>query len=205
MLACAILCCMGVGQKIKWILVIGVIAATAYWGISHFFARQDSLLHPIPRLLDVDGTRARAEKGDVKAQNQWAAMCLLGDGVKQDDAEAAKWYRKAAVQGDAEAQFSLGVMYEKGRGIAREDSKAVEWHRKVAEQGHAEAQFNLGALHAKGQGVAKDYIEACKWFNLAAAQGLEDATKACDSLARIMTPEQIAEARRRTLAYKPGK
>jgi TPR repeat protein len=32
--------------------------------------------------------------------------------VAQDDAEAVKWYRKAAEQGHAEAQVNPGVMYE---------------------------------------------------------------------------------------------
>lgn len=32
------------------------------------------------------------------------------EGVPQDHAEAARWYRKAAEQGDPDAQFNLGVM-----------------------------------------------------------------------------------------------
>ena len=33
-----------------------------------------------------------------------------GEGVKQDDREAAKWYRKAAEQGNADAQKALEQM-----------------------------------------------------------------------------------------------
>jgi TPR repeat protein len=38
-------------------------------------------------------------------------------GVKQDAAEAVKWYRKAAEQGYARAQFNLGLMYAEGKGV----------------------------------------------------------------------------------------
>ena len=33
-----------------------------------------------------------------------------GDGVSQDDAEALKWFQKAAEQGNARAQFCYGIM-----------------------------------------------------------------------------------------------
>ena len=37
-----------------------------------------------------------------------------GEGVPENDAEAVKWYRKAAEQGLADAQHNLGMMYDKG-------------------------------------------------------------------------------------------
>ena len=48
--------------------------------------------------------RQAAERGSVVAQINLAAMYFKGQGVPQDDAEAAKWYRKAADQGDAVAR-----------------------------------------------------------------------------------------------------
>ena len=39
-----------------------------------------------------------------------------GAGVPQDNAEAVKWFRKAAVQGTAPAQHNLAVMYGAPRG-----------------------------------------------------------------------------------------
>ena len=44
-------------------------------------------------------------------------MYLNGEGVPERDAEAVKWYRKAARQGYADAQSNPGFMYEKGRGV----------------------------------------------------------------------------------------
>jgi TPR repeat protein len=45
-------------------------------------------------------------------------MYAEGQGVPQDHAEAARWYRKAADQGNALAQFGLGLMYDQGHGVA---------------------------------------------------------------------------------------
>jgi uncharacterized protein len=39
----------------------------------------------------------------------------LWQGVPEDDAEAVKWFRKAAEQGYADAQYNLGLMYAYGK------------------------------------------------------------------------------------------
>ena len=70
-------------------------------------------------------------------------MYLYGKAVPQDDAEAVKWYRKAAEQGYAEAQTNLGWMYEKGRGVPQDDSEAIKWYQKAAIQGHVYAKEKL--------------------------------------------------------------
>ncbi len=70
-----------------------------------------------------------------------------------------------------------------------------EW-RPLADPGHADAQSNLGVMYDKGQGVFQDYAQAHMWASLAAAQNQERATKLRAALAKLMTPEQIAEAQR---------
>ena len=62
-------------------------------------------------------------------------MYANGRGVRQDDAQAVQWYRKAAEQGYAQAQFNLGNMYVDGRGARQDYAQAVHWYRKAAEQG----------------------------------------------------------------------
>jgi len=64
----------------------------------------------------------------------------------------------------------------------------------LSEQGDARAQHNLGLRYFKGQGVTQDYIQAHGWFNLAASQGNKTARENRDSIAKRMTPGQIAEA-----------
>ena len=117
----------------------------------------------------------RAEQGDAKAQYSLGVAYRKGDGVPQDYAKAAKWYRHAAEQGHAEAQYNLGVMYAEGRGVAQDYSEAVKWTRLAAEQGIAEAQYNLGVAYATAAGVPQDSAEAVKWVRRAAEQGYAEA------------------------------
>src|SRR5579863_1985301 len=52
--------------------------------------------------------RPLAEQGDPYAQANLGLMYAKGQGVPQDIAQAADWYRKAAEQGNAFAEGSLG-------------------------------------------------------------------------------------------------
>jgi len=98
-------------------------------------------------------------------------MYQNGNGVPQDDAEALKWYRKAAEQGYTLAQFCLGLMYRNGNGVPQNDAEAVKWFRKAAEQGNVDAQNWLGWMYQNAKGVPQDYAEAMKWYRKAAQQG----------------------------------
>src|ERR1043165_9947716 len=125
---------------------------------------------------DFNAIKTKAEKGDAKAQTELGQIYEVGQGVKQDYAEAVKWYRKAAEQDYDEAENLLGDMYAGGLGVpnhseAELDKEAANWYRKAAEQGNAKAQSNLGGMYRFGHGVPQDYVEAYKWFNLAASSG----------------------------------
>ena len=50
-----------------------------------------------------DETMAAAKQGAAYAQYNLGIMYAKGDGVPENDAEAVKWYRKAADQGHAKA------------------------------------------------------------------------------------------------------
>jgi TPR repeat protein len=50
-----------------------------------------------------------------------------GNGVIQDYAKAANWYRLAAEQGDADAQYNLSVMYANGDGVIQDTFIAHMW------------------------------------------------------------------------------
>jgi len=67
--------------------------------------------------------RPLAEQGIAKAQSNLGSMYEYGEGVPQDDKEAARWYRLAAEQGYAKAQSSLGLMYEYGEGVPQDDAR----------------------------------------------------------------------------------
>jgi TPR repeat protein len=120
---------------------------------------------------------ADAEQGDADAQNKLGSLYDAGRGVAKDNAEAVRWYRKAADQGGASAQYNLGVMYDEGEGVMEDDAEAVRWYRKAADQGRARAQYNLGVMYDEGEGVTEDDAEAVRWYRKAAAQGDADARK----------------------------
>ena len=57
-----------------------------------------------------------AEAGDTQAQLALASMYQFGEGVAQNDVEAARWTRAAAESGDAVAQINLSQFFAAGRG-----------------------------------------------------------------------------------------
>jgi TPR repeat protein len=134
-----------------------------------------------------------AEQGVASAQYNLALMYANGEGVPENDAEAVKWYRKAADQGHAAAQYNLALMYANGEGVPENDAEAVKWFRKAAEQGDADAQHNLGYMYANGEGVPENDIRAYVWWSMAKTQGDTDAATNIDILKPQMTPQQIAD------------
>jgi TPR repeat protein len=116
-----------------------------------------------------------AENGDAEAQYTLGIIYSQGQGVLQDDAEAVKWYRRAADQGYVLAQGNLGYMFSKGRGVVQNDGEAMKWFWMAAEQGQGSAQYNVGLRYHKGQGVLQDYVEAKRWYRMAAVQGIAQA------------------------------
>src|SRR5712692_10533628 len=114
----------------------------------------------------------RAKAGDADAQVALAVLYAKGDGVAQDYAIAANWFRRAAEKGVMRAQYDLGVLYERGRGVPRDPAQAVTWYRKAAEQHHPLAQYNLAVAFTKGEGIRRDPFEAAVWYHRAAAQGV---------------------------------
>ena len=75
-------------------------------------------------------------------------MYAKGRGVRQDDAEAVRWYRQAAAQGLVQAQYNLGVMYETGRGVRQDLALAQEWYGKACQNGDQDGCDNYQRLKA---------------------------------------------------------
>ena len=76
-------------------------------------------------------------------------MYVNGLGVPwytDNDAEAVKWYRKAAEQGDANAQFNLGSMYVQGGGVPVNNIKAYMCFSLAKAQGNEAAASNLNII-----------------------------------------------------------
>ncbi len=111
------------------------------------------------------GRRPRSRR----AQGNLGQMYAKGQGVPQDYAAAAAWYRKSADQGLAISQNNLGTMYVSGQGVTRDYVQAHKW-------------FNLAAER----------------FTPSVIEGREFAVKNRDAVAAMMTSARgSAEARTR--------
>lgn len=83
-----------------------------------------------------------ADAGDAEAQFALGQAYHSGQGVAQDDDEAADWFEAAALQNHAVAQFNLGVLYANGQRF----SHARHWWQKSADLGYEGAQAALAQL-----------------------------------------------------------
>ena len=54
-------------------------------------------------------------------------MYATGQGVEQNDTQAANWYRRAANQDDAQAQYNLALRYARGQGTPLDYGQAYMW------------------------------------------------------------------------------
>ena len=113
-----------------------------------------------------------------------------------DYAAAMKFWRPLAEQGHAKAQAGLGFMYRNSNGVPQDYVEAVKWYRMAADQGDEFAQYDLGVMHSKGQGVPRDFLTAHMWLSLAAAQGNKVAQEGREIMAKLLTPDELAEAQR---------
>lgn len=103
----------------------------------------------------------KAQAGNAEAQYKLGLCYSYGWGITKDEAEAVKWFRKAAEQGLAKAQYDLGFCYYNGFGITEDKAEGVKWFRKAAEQGYEFAYFSLGLCH---QYYTKNKEEAIYWY-----------------------------------------
>lgn len=134
------------------------------------------------------------DKLDPGAQFNVGVMYFEGKLLPKDPVLAAYWFRKSAERGDSEAQFNLGLLYDGGLGLPADPVEAARWYRMAAEQGLKDAQINLAVMYRDGLGVARDYRQAYVWYALAADQDDPGAAKERDRIAKLLTPEEYAEA-----------
>jgi TPR repeat protein len=159
----------------KYFTLIGIIAvglvAAVLLALSQTSCTPTASTTAVAVIPDVEGLRAKAEKGDAEAQYNLGKLYAKGLGVKEDYKQAAKWYRQAADRGHAGAQVALGELHEAGQGAPRDHAEAAKLYRQAAEQGNAAGQYSLAALYVIGRGVPQDNAQALKWYRQAANQG----------------------------------
>ena len=133
--------------------------------------------------VDIDTAKELARKGEASKAfeilmpfalqgNSDAQFCIgnmysVGHGVKQNSAEALKWYLRSARQNNGDAQFYLSIMYLDGKGIEKNECEGLNWLQKAADNGVANAQINLSACYYSGRLVKQDYKQALFWLQKA--------------------------------------
>lgn len=75
----------------------------------------------------IEDLHKQGEAGDVQAQFKLGELYERGAGVPHDWAEAARWYRRAAIQGYGPAQAELGYLYRFGLGVPEDPVEAYLW------------------------------------------------------------------------------
>jgi len=77
------------------------------------------------RLMAIKSAYRAAANGYAKAQTFLGERYELGDAVEKDDAEAVKWYTKAALQMDVKALSCLACYYHLGK-VVKKDKVLAE-------------------------------------------------------------------------------
>jgi uncharacterized protein len=117
----------------------------------------------------------RAKEGDAAAQTLVAEIHSRGLGVPRNEAEAAKWYAKAAESGVAEAQFQYALMLIDGRFAEKDPERAYELMQAAADAGNRLAQFNFAQMVIDREAGPGGLAKAVSYYERAAEAGLPDA------------------------------
>jgi TPR repeat protein len=129
--------------------------------------------------------KAAADKGDTKAI-RYAGICYEnGRGVKQDYAQAAKYYAQLD-----EGYFLAGLLLE-GKGVAQDVPRALRMYEENAatERGGSsdlDSAEALARIYEQGRYVKADQDKALAFYQKAVAYGSKAArTKLADFAARL--------------------
>lgn len=101
---------------------------------------------------------------------------LLCDNLPEHNAEALKWFLKAAGKGDARSMVYASDLYLSGVGVARNEKIALTLLYQAADRGDCKASMILGDLYASGTYVQRDSTLAKQYY--ARARQVRDAGQA---------------------------
>ena len=153
-----------------------------------------------------------AALGSASAQTFEADMrAAAGAYERKDMTTAVRIWKVWANKGEPEAETLLGAMYWNGDGVPRDHKEAARLYLLAANQGYARAQNDIGFMLGLGEGIPPhDDVEAYKWLSLGIAgytvknqDRLDQARQDLATIAKRMSPAQIAEAQKRVKAFKP--
>lgn len=108
--------------------------------------------------------RIAADKHDGAAMTLIGQLYEQGYGVKQDDAEAARWYAAGAAEGNAQSMFAYGLEKLQGKGVKKDIPGAADLFRKAAAKNHPGALYNLGMMELEYSRRQSRFQESLRIF-----------------------------------------
>ena len=100
--------------------------------------------------------RKAAESGSAAGELNLGLAYFNGTAIRQDLAEAVKWFRKSAAHGSGAACDQLGRAYQNGAGVARDDYVARNWYQLAISSGYRQAEQDLASLNNVPRHAASD-------------------------------------------------
>lgn len=130
---------------------------------------------------------------DSGIQKELGDIYYKGQGVRQNYAEAMKWYAKSAEHGNADASLRVGDMYCKGQGAYQNFHEGVKWYIKSARMGNSSARNILIKIYDHGNNdIGKElgdiyyrgnqYLKAAECYAKAAEKGNEAAIDTLENI-----------------------
>jgi TPR repeat protein len=107
--------------------------------------------------------RKSAVAGNAYAQNCLGVCLCRGSGVRRDDVEGLRWFKRALRQGDTCAPNNIACVY-RDRGSFR---RAMFWYRRAVACGDGDALVELGRGYYSGIGARPDPKQAVRLFRRA--------------------------------------
>ncbi len=157
---------------IATVLVLLAVLAIEFWLVPGTFIGSDlDYSDPLAKSQPKHGFSPEdftqmAQHGDAESQWRLGVLYLNGDGVRQNDAEAASWFRRSADQGYVPALKALANQHWAGRGVAQDYNKAYFWYDVALAKGDEAAASRLEVLGAEltQDEAARAHAQALEWI-----------------------------------------
>lgn len=116
-----------------------------------------------------------ANDGDAACQYRTGRNYELGRGVERSDAEAARWYAKAAAMGVIDACTALAQMYQEGRGVQQDPDKACALLEAAGKYGNVKICSDLAWRFFHGEAPCpQDDAKAAHYAGLCLKKKADD-------------------------------
>jgi len=123
----------------------------------------------------IEGLESVADSCGVEVWIAIGDAYCRGKGVKIDNGEAMKWYRKGVEQNDIESMVRLGGCLTSAGSTEAEWEEGINLFRQAETRGSVPAMVSLGLCYSSACWSGYDCEESLRWFKAAHAKGHKKA------------------------------